>query len=76
MGPCLLLPDHLSCLSQRKTCWTMSEHLSGFKILYFRNLDLHDPSAILFLGVNRSCPGTTSTANQLPYRALVQLHGP
>ena len=29
-----------------------------------------------FHGVNRSCPGTTSTANELPYRAVVQLHGP
>jgi hypothetical protein len=30
----------------------------------------------VFLGVNRSCPMTTSVANKLPYRALVQLHGP
>jgi hypothetical protein len=32
MGPCLLLPGHISCLSQRKTRWTMSVHLLGLKI--------------------------------------------
>jgi hypothetical protein len=32
MDPCLLLLDHLSCLSQRKTRWTMSVHLFCLKI--------------------------------------------
>ena len=30
-GPLQFLPDHLSCLSKRKTRWTMSGHLLGFK---------------------------------------------
>ena len=38
MGPYLFLPDHLSCLSQCKTRWTMTMHLLG--------LDLHGPFAI------------------------------
>jgi hypothetical protein len=55
------------------------DHVSAVirpKKLYFGDLDLHGTSANFFLGVNRSCPGTTSTANQLPYKALVQVHGP
>ena len=48
MGPCILLPVHLSCLSQRKTRGTMSVHLLGLK-LYFGDRDLHGPSAIVFL---------------------------
>ena len=38
----------------------------------------HSPWSLchFFLGVNRSYLGITSAANQLPYKTLVQLHGP
>ena len=55
MGPCL--PDHISCLSQRKPRWTMSMHLLGFEILYFGNLDLDGPFAIFSLVWTKVIPG-------------------
>ena len=55
------------------------DHVRAFiklENLYFGDLDLHSPSAIFFLVLTEVVPGTTSTTNQLPYKALVQLHGP
>ena len=46
MGPCLFLPYHFSCLSHRKTRWTMWMHLLDLKNIYFGDLNLHGPSGI------------------------------
>ena len=75
MGPCLFLPDHLSYLSQRKTQWTMSVHLLGFKTHILGTLTSVVPLPFSS-SVNRSCPGTSSTANQGSKIAMGQPHGP
>ena len=49
MGPCHFLPYHLSCLSHRKTRWTMSMLLIMPKNMSFEDLDLHGHSAIFSL---------------------------
>ena len=42
----------------------------------FGDLEIHGHSDIVFLGVNRSGLGTSSTGNHIFYRALGRLHGP
>ena len=71
MGPCLILLDHLSCLSRRKTRWTMLVHL-----LNLTNCILGTSTSMVPLSVNESCLGTTSATNQCSYIALVPLLGP
>ena len=49
MGPCIFLPDHLSCSSQRKTRWTMLVHLLGFINYILGTLTFMVPLAIFSL---------------------------
>ena len=63
MAPCRFLTYHISCLSHRKTCWTMSVEELGLEICSFGPR----PSWSLchfVLGVNQNGPGTSSTTNQ------------
>ena len=52
MGPCLFLLEHLFCLSNRKTLWTMLVDNIGLKSMSFGDLELHGHVDNVFLSVN------------------------
>ena len=69
------LPYCLFCLPHRR--WTMLVALEHKpQNMSFGDLELHDHSAHVSLGINRSGPGTNSTTNHKFHMALRQLHGP
>ena len=75
MDPYFSLPEHLFYLSHRKTCWTMLVNNVGHKYVFqgpWMPWSLWQP----FLGVNRSGPGRSSTANHKFYMGLGWFHGP
>ena len=77
MGPCLFLSKHFFCLSHRKNHWTMLVDNVGLIIHLLGTLNSVVTLTIFFLlGLNRSGPKTSSTANHEFYMALGQLHGP
>ena len=76
MGPCFFLPEHLFCPSHGKTCWNMSTNIVSLKICLLGNLKLHGHFDIVFLSVNRSGLGMSSSTHHRIYKALGHLHGP
>ena len=76
MGPCLLVPEHLFCLSHRKTRWTMSLDNLCLKIWLLGISNSMVTLTFFFLRANQSGPETSSTTNHKFYKTLGRLHGP